>query len=231
MDAILIKSGIVNYKEALEIQKIIHNLRKNEEIPNTLWLLEHEPVITFGRRGKLENLIVPENYLKEVGINIYYVERGGDVTYHGPGQLIGYLFFRINGLSEIRNFVRNLEKAIILGLKELNINAKQIENYTGVWVGNNKICAIGIAVKDWITFHGFALYIDPIYEHFNLIVPCGIKDKGITSIYKEVGIKERKLVENSIISGFERVFNLKFKEIELSEILKKEVEVYGNKGA
>jgi len=170
LDAILIRSGIVEYKKALEIQRIIHNLRKNDKIPNTLWLLEHEPVITFGRRGKVENLIVPENYLKEMGISVYYVERGGDITYHGPGQLIGYLFFRINGLNEIRNFVRNLEKAIIVGLRELNINAKQIENYTGVWVGNNKICAIGIAVKDWITFHGFALYIDPIYEHFNLIV-------------------------------------------------------------
>ncbi len=229
MDAILIRSGIVEYKKALEIQRVIHNLRKNDKIPNTLWLLEHEPVITFGRRGKFENLIVSEDYLKEMGISVYYVERGGDITYHGPGQLIGYLFFRINGLNEIRNFVRNLEKAIIIALKELNINANQIENYTGVWVGNNKICAIGIAVKDWITFHGFALYIDPIYEHFNLIIPCGIKDKGITSIYKEVGINNRNLVENSIIKGFEQVFGLKFREFELFEILRKEVEIHGNK--
>ncbi|MEO0144527.1 MAG: lipoyl(octanoyl) transferase LipB [candidate division WOR-3 bacterium] len=223
MDAIIINSGLIEYEKALEIQKILHKLRKEQKIPDTLWLLEHEPVITFGRRGKEDNLKVPTDYLKEVGIKIYYVERGGDVTYHGPGQIIGYLFFKINDLREIRAFVRRLEQAIILTLKKLNINAHQIENYTGVWVGNNKICAIGIAVKDWITFHGFALYLNPIMEHFNYIIPCGIKDKGITSIYKESGINDKELVKSMLILAFEETFNIKFKSINLNQILGKEV--------
>ncbi len=222
MDAVLISSNLIEYEKALEIQEILHKLRKEDKIPNTLWLLEHEPVITFGRRGKDDNLIVSKDYLKDIGIKIYYIERGGDVTYHGPGQIIGYIFFKIDGLISVRPFVRKLEETIILALKKLNIKAHQIENYTGVWVGNNKICAIGIAVKDWITFHGFALYLNPIMEHFNYIIPCGIKDKGITSIYNEIGISDRKIVENALISAFEENFNLTFKKSSLNEIIKKE---------
>lgn len=225
MDAIVIRSNLIEYKRALEIQKTIHNLRKNDIIPDTLWLLEHEPVITLGRSGKIENLLVSEDYLKNIGINIYYVERGGDITYHGPGQIIGYVFFKVEGLDKVRDFVGKIESAIINALRKLNINAKTIEKHRGVWVNQNKICAIGIAIKDWVSFHGFALYLNPIMEHFNLIVPCGIKDKGITSIYNEALINDRKLIENLLISAFEEVFKLSFKEVKLEEILKMEVKV------
>ncbi|MEO0202361.1 MAG: lipoyl(octanoyl) transferase LipB [candidate division WOR-3 bacterium] len=228
MDGIIINSGIIDYEKGLEIQRLLHKLRKEEKIPDTLWLLEHEPVITLGRRGKNENLIVSEDYLKEIGIKVYYVERGGDITYHGPGQIIGYLFFRIEGLNSVRAFVRKLEQAIILALKNLNINAHQIENYTGVWVGNNKICAIGIAVKDWVTFHGFALYLNPIMEHFNYIIPCGIKDKGITSIYKESKINDKELVKNTLKFAFEEIFNLKFKNLSLRELIEREAKYVQN---
>lgn len=225
MNAIVIRSNLIEYKRALEIQKTIHNLRKNDIIPDTLWLLEHEPVITLGRSGKIENLLVSEDYLKNIGINIYYVERGGDITYHGPGQIIGYVFFKVEGLDKVRDFVGKIESAIINALRKLNINAKTIEKHRGVWVNQNKICAIGIAIKDWVSFHGFALYLNPIMEHFNLIVPCGIKDKGITSIYNEALINDRKLIENLLISAFEEVFKLSFKEVKLEEILKMEVKV------
>ncbi len=228
MDGIIINSGIIDYEKGLEIQRLLHKLRKEEKIPDTLWLLEHEPVITLGRRGKNENLIVSEDYLKEIGIKVYYVERGGDITYHGPGQIIGYLFFRIEGLNSVRAFVRKLEQAIILALKNLNINAHQIENYTGVWVGNNKICAIGIAVKDWVTFHGFALYLNPIMEHFNYIIPCGIKEKGITSIYKESKINDKELVKNTLKFAFEEIFNLKFKNLSLKELIEREAKYVQN---
>ncbi|MCS7244864.1 MAG: lipoyl(octanoyl) transferase LipB [candidate division WOR-3 bacterium] len=225
MDAIVIRSNLIEYKKALEIQKIIHNLRKSDVLPDTLWLLEHEPVITLGRSGKIENLLVPEDYLKKIGINIYYVERGGDITYHGPGQIIGYVFFKIDGLDKVRDFVGKIETAIITALKKININAKTIEKHRGVWVNQNKICAIGVAIKDWVSFHGFALYLNPIMEHFNLIVPCGIMDKGITSVYKETSIDNRKLLEELLILGFQEVFNISFREEKLEEILKMEVKV------
>ena len=217
----VINSGRVPYAEAWAIQKKLHALRAKGFIPDTLWLLEHDPVITLGRKGHRENILVSFDFLRNQGIEVFEVERGGDVTYHGPGQLMGYMFFRIGGLDAVRPFVRKIERAIVAVLRDLGIEATTREGYTGVWVGNDKICAIGVAVSQWTTFHGFALYVNPIKEHFDYIVPCGLKGKGITSIYDQVGIDDMDLVRGLVVKHFSRVFDRQFEEFELEEILSK----------
>ncbi len=218
---VVINSGRVPYPEAWAIQKKLHALRSKGFIPDTLWLLEHDPVITLGRKGHRENIVVSFDYLKKEGIEVYEVERGGDVTYHGPGQLMGYMFFRIRGLDEVRPFVRKIERAVLGVLHELNIDAETREGYTGVWVGNDKICAIGVAVSNWTTFHGFALYVNPIKEHFDYIIPCGLKGKGVTSIFEQAGIDDMEMVRELVIKHFARVFERDFREMELEEVLAK----------
>ena len=222
---VVIHSGRVPYEYAWNIQKRLHSLRVRGAIPDTLWLLEHDPVITLGRKGHDDNILVSFDFLKERDIEVFRVERGGDVTYHGPGQLIGYMFFHIGGLDGVRPFVRKIEKAIIEVLRELGIDAETREGYTGVWVGNDKICAIGVAVKDWITFHGFALYVNPIEEHFQYIIPCGLKGKGITSIHRQVGIDDMESIRKLVVKHFGSVFERDFHERRLEEILKLEKEV------
>ncbi len=222
MKALLINSGRLKYEEAWNIQKILHRLRVDGKIPDTLWLLEHEPVITLGRKASMEHLLVEESYLKKLNIELFHVERGGDITYHGPGQLIGYLFFKLKDMTSVRPFVRKVEQAIVHALKLLQVEAKTEEGYTGVWIGRNKICAIGIAVRDWVTFHGFALYVDPIKEHFNLIVPCGIKDRGIISLSDILPNVSMDDVRKAVAKAFEHVFNLHFETKHLDSILNKE---------
>ncbi len=216
---VVINSGRVPYAKAWEIQRKLHTLRAKGFIPDTLWLLEHDPVITLGRKGHRENILVSFDYLKGEGIEVFEVERGGDVTYHGPGQLMGYMFFRIGGLDEVRPFVRKIERAILGVLQELGIEAEVKEGYTGVWVGNDKICAIGVAVSHWTTFHGFALYVNPIKEHFQYIVPCGLRGKGITSIFEQRGMDNMQMVRELVIKHFGRVFEREFREHPLNEVL------------
>ncbi len=222
---VVIHSGRVPYRDAWDIQKRLHTLRVRGAIPDTLWLLEHDPVITLGRKGHDENIIVSFDFLKEKGIDIFRVERGGDVTYHGPGQLMGYMFFHIGGLDGVRPFVRKIERAISEALMEIGIESETREGYTGVWVGNDKICAIGVAVKDWVTFHGFALYVNPIEEHFQYIVPCGLKGKGITSIFRQVGMDDMEEVRRIVVKHIGRVFERDFVESKLEDVLDLEKEV------
>ncbi len=196
-----------DYKKAWELQKKIHEKRVKGEVCDTLILVEHEHVITFGKSAKRENLLFDENFLKKKGIKVYKIERGGDVTYHGPGQLVGYPIFKIKGLTKIKKFVENIEKSIIHALAGFGINAEKNDRFPGVWIGNEKICAIGIAVKNGVSFHGFALNVNTDLSYFNFIIPCGIKDKGVTSMQK---ILERKIefekVKKKIAESFAKIF-------------------------
>ncbi len=208
----VIDTGRKSYKETWELQKKIHEKRVRDEIPDTLILTQPNHVITLGRSAKKENLLFEEEFLKKKGIDIFKVERGGDVTYHGPGQLVGYPIFKIKGITKIKKFVENIEESIIYALKKFKISAAKDEKHPGVWVGNDKICAIGIAVKKGVSFHGFALNINPSLSYFNLIIPCGIKEKGVTSLEK---ILKKKInyekVKKTVVEGFGEIFK---KEIE-----------------
>lgn len=182
--------GEVEYQEALSIQESIWKLRVEKKIGDTLLLLEHPPVITIGRRGSKKNILVSEEFLEKIGVKVFEVSRGGDVTYHGPGQLVGYPIFDLALTDrDIKKFVYLLEEVFIRLLKDqFGIRAHRDEDkYTGVWVENSKMVAIGIAVKKWVTMHGFAFNVNTNLEHFSWIVPCGLKDRGVTSLERLIG--------------------------------------------
>lgn len=209
---LLIDLGLMGYKQALEHQHELHRRRVEGQIPDTLILVEHPPVITIGKSGRDLNILISEEALRGRGIELYRVERGGDATFHGPGQLVGYPIFEIrSGLAGVRPLVEGIEAALIRALRGFGIDARAEPGYIGVWVGGEKIAAIGIAVKRWVSFHGFALNVTTDLSYFRLIVPCGLKDRSVTSIEKVLGrrvpISDVKL---SVVEGFEAVFGLRF---------------------
>lgn len=182
--------GRMDYGQALALQESILARRIRGEVPDTLLLVEHPPVLTVGRRGSSSNILVSTDMLKTMGVEVYDISRGGDVTYHGPGQLVGYPIMDLGNMGkDIKDFVWKVEEVFIRLLKqEYGIHAERDEKkYTGVWVGKDKITAIGIAVKKWVTMHGFAFNVNTDLSHFNWIVPCGITDKGVTSLEKILG--------------------------------------------
>lgn len=184
--------GRMEYGQVLSIQEKLQQERIKGEVKDTILIVEHPEVLTMGRRAKESNILVPKEILKEKGVDIYEVTRGGDVTYHGPGQIVGYPIMDLKGYGkDIKAFVWNIEEVFIRLLKkEYGIEANRDENkYTGVWVGNNKITAIGIAVKHWVTMHGFAYNVNTDLENFKWIIPCGLTDKGVTSLEKLLGNK------------------------------------------
>lgn len=222
--ALVAQLGLVPYQEAWELQKNLYSLRVEDMIPDVLLLLEHPPVITKGRKPGKSNLLFSQGYLRSKGIEYFEVERGGDVTFHGPGQLVGYVIFKLHpSLSGIRPFVKKIENAVILALKEFGIEAIHDPRYTGVFVGSDKITAIGIAVKKWTSFHGFALNVNTDLSYFDLIVPCGIRDRGVTSMAKilrrEVSMSD---VIEAIKMSFSKEFGLRFSSVsglELKELV------------
>ncbi|MGD9567174.1 MAG: lipoyl(octanoyl) transferase LipB [Sedimentibacter sp.] len=181
----IVKLGQIEYDEAYKIQQEIVKLRQDKAIDDTLLLLEHLPVITVGRSGSNDNIIVPQEFLNENNVKIHYVNRGGDVTYHGLGQIVGYPIIDLaNHGKDLNLYVSMLEDVIIKLLKEeFNIEAYRKDmKYTGVWVDNNKITAIGVLIKRWVTMHGFAFNVNTNLDHFKWIIPCGIQDKGVISL-------------------------------------------------
>lgn len=183
--------GNCGYGKALDMQYDLLDKRQKGELGDTLILVEHPPVITLGRHAVESNIVVPGELLKEKGIEVYRIERGGDVTYHGPGQLVGY---PIVGLRErgigIREFVERLQNTFISLLKEeYGIDSGINPEFPGVWTDDGKITAVGLAVKRGVTMHGFAFNINTNLEHFKLIVPCGISGRGVTSLEKLRGEK------------------------------------------
>ncbi len=201
--------GRMAYDQAWDLQKRLHRLRVDQRIPDTLVLLEHDPVITLGRQGDESHIVNPE-FLKRLGIPVFRVERGGDVTYHGPGQLVGYLFFQLrDSLSRVRHLILSIEEALVRALATYGIHAHMDPEYIGVFVGTDKIAAIGVAVHERVSFHGFALNVHPNLEHFRLIVPCGLTDRGVTSMEKLLGTApDLQEVESRVVQAFEQVFGL-----------------------
>jgi len=197
--------GKLDYLEAWNKQKEIHAAVAEERMPQTLILVEHPPVITFGRKGGRDNLLASEQWLTEQDFKLYNIERGGDVTYHGPGQLVGYPIFTIG--RRVRDYLRNIEEVFIRLLASFDIDSVGSDGYAGVWVGDEKVVAIGVAIKRHVSLHGFALNVATDLSHFETIVPCGLQDKGVTSLSrllaKTISVDE---VKPQVVKHFEDVF-------------------------
>jgi len=206
------KLGMVPYRKALDIQLSLLEKRKNGEIGDTLLLLEHPPTLTTGRRGNMANLLASEKLLADRGIQFEVISRGGDVTFHGPGQLVGYPILDLSSDKDVYKYLRRLEETIILALRPYGIPARSIEGVTGVWAKWHKIASIGVGFKKWITYHGFALNVNTDLSYFDLIVPCGIQDVRMTSIQRWLSSQDEvdmAGVEENIIKAFSQVFNKK----------------------
>ena len=173
------------YAEALAIMRGLVDIKKGANEPEVLMLLEHEPVFTLGRRSDESEILVSHECLEDRGISVHRIERGGLITYHGPGQLVAYVIFDLSRMRlGVSDLVGGLETVILNTLSDFGIQANRIDGYRGVWVGRQKIASIGIAMRKGITFHGLALNYDPNLEHFEMINPCGLEGVKMTSISK-----------------------------------------------
>ena len=202
--------GLVPYAEALELQKRLVELRKADEIPDQLLLLQHPAVITLGVKARSDrsHVLASPEALSAQGVELFETGRGGDVTYHGPGQLVGYPILDLRpDRCDVHRYVRDIEEALIRAAGALGVVASRVPGLTGAWVGSNKLAAIGVRISRWVTSHGFAMNIGTNLSHFDLIVPCGIADKGVTSLELElsrrVGFDE---VETEVVQHFADVF-------------------------
>lgn len=207
--------GMIDYESAWDLQKRLFDQRLRGEIPDTLLLCQHPHTYTVGRNGTdnvSKHLLLNREQLREYGITVFEIDRGGDITYHGPGQIVGYPILDLNDhYRDVHRYLRDLEEVIIRTVKRWGIEGKRLDGITGVWVdgarGAEKLCAIGVKVTRWITMHGFALNVETNLDYFQHIIPCGISDKGVTSMAaltgKSIDIAE---VEEEITTAFPGVF-------------------------
>lgn len=194
MSVTLHRLGRVEYIDGLELQRQLQEARRANVLGDMLLLLEHNPVLTLGRGAKAMNVLASPEVLAAQGVELVETDRGGDVTYHGPGQLVGYpLLFLPPGRQDVRRYVRMIEETIIRALRRFGLEATRFEQWPGVWIaesrrgGPRKIAALGVHLSRWYTRHGFALNVAPNLGHFSLIVPCGIREAGVTSMAEELG--------------------------------------------
>ena len=217
--------GKIKYAAALAIQtqkfeELVNNKIKEHSNSDAhfLYLCEHEPVITLGKAANQNNILLADDFLKEKGVDVFHINRGGDVTFHGIGQITGYPILDLDFFtSDLKQYMRMLEEVMIQTISEYQIDGYRIDDATGVWVNSNsnqlpkKIAAFGVKTSRWITMHGFALNVTVDLDYFNYINPCGFTDKGVTSIYEET-IADKNLitiqnVKKQLLSNFAKVFN------------------------
>ncbi len=209
--------GCIGYRRAWEYQKRLHALRLYEQTADTLLLLEHPPVITLGKRGTEDDLLLPEAERKRHKVEVVRIGRGGQTTYHGPGQLVAYVIINLyNHDRKIKRFVGGLERIIMRTMSEgFGIASAVDPAHPGVWVGDEKIAAVGISVMRHVTMHGFALNVNTDLDHFNWIIPCGIRDRGVCSISSLTGGEiPMEAVQDLIITGFAEEFGYRPRIIE-----------------
>ncbi|SRR5581483_85068 len=224
----LIELGLTPYREAWELQRTVFQGVLTAQEEDTLILVEHPPVYTFGRgvdrrsNGTPANFLLSQEKLLAIGAETFEIERGGDVTFHGPGQLVGYPILNLAHFKEdLGWYLRSLEETVIEVLRTYAIEGFRVPGRTGVWVANaageEKICAIGVHASRWCTMHGFAFNIDTDLSYFQHIVPCGITDRGVTSLQKIVG-REIPMpeVRERYVSAFESVFQVDFSEAQVA---------------
>ena len=202
----LTRMGRVSYRHALHLMQRMRDARRRGDMGDALLLVEHPPVFTLGCAGGSEDVRVSSDYLRQHGIEVVPTDRGGRVTYHGPGQLVVYPILKLPN-SDLHDYLWRLEQVALEVLNEWGITAGRVEKYPGVWIGQNKIVAIGVAVQDGVTTHGLALNVDPDMEHFQMIVPCGLNSLGVTSMEAVLGQPvSMHAVEHSLTVAFGRVF-------------------------
>jgi lipoate-protein ligase B len=215
--------GVTRYGEALELQRTIAPLRISGEIPeDVLLLLEHPPVVTLGRSSKAAHLVSSPEFLASHGVEVFEVERGGDVTFHGPGQLVGYPIFDLKRhKQDLHWYLRQVEEALIVAVAKVGVVAERRGGYTGVWTNDRKLASIGVHIRDWVTWHGFALNVTTDLSYFDLIVPCGIPGVKMTSLALEKREDPPDLASASsaVISAFAAVFELAPVTIEREQLL------------
>jgi lipoyl(octanoyl) transferase len=220
--------GSINFKEAWDYQKnlfgqILELKKYNEQLPiceqntnyNYLLFCEHPHVYTIGKSGSENNLLINKNSLENKGVQFYKIDRGGDITYHGPGQIVCYPIFNLEAFSMgVKQYIHNLEEAVILTLANFAVQAGRLKGATGVWLDPDdpekahKICAIGVKASRYVSMHGFAFNVNTDLAYYNYINPCGFIDKGVTSMQKELGKKiNLEDVKDNLLKSFERVFN------------------------
>jgi lipoyl(octanoyl) transferase len=201
--------GRIAYRDALALQEELVEARHAQRVHDTLLLLEHEPaVITLGRGANPENILQSREVLSAQGIEVHETGRGGDVTYHGPGQLVAYPIFDLSpDRRDVRKYVSGLEEVMIRVAASYGVHAERVAGLNGAWVGTRKIGAVGVRITRWITMHGIALNVSTALDAFELIVPCGIVGKGVTSLERELGrgVSMRE-VETKTVEAFEAVF-------------------------
>jgi lipoyl(octanoyl) transferase len=219
--------GLIGYAEAWDMQKRIVSARKAGAIEDVLLLCEHPHVITLGRSGKPENLLASEHVLRQKGVEFHASDRGGDITYHGPGQIVGYPIVNLGAIRrDVVWYVRTLEEAMLRATAEFGITAERVAGKTGIWVraGNTeeKLAAIGVRISRWVTSHGFAYNVSTDLRNFELIVPCGIAECKATSLEKLLGRNvEEKEVAPRIAKHLGELLGLEMKEVPRKELLKK----------
>ena len=204
------------YKECWELQQSLFESRleikrsgSEGEDCGTILTVEHTPVYTLGKSGKQSNMLIPETYLKSLGAEFFHIDRGGDITFHGPGQIVGYPSLDIDSLGlSLRTYIEAVEESVIRLMKDYSINCERLKGATGVWIDAHsskarKICAIGVKASRGITMHGFALNVNTDLTYFNYINPCGFTDKGVTSMKQELGEEiDISLVERQLFEKF-----------------------------
>jgi lipoate-protein ligase B len=206
--------GMIPYEPAWQLQRELLDLRVEDKIADRFLICEHSPVITMGKSGKQKNLLVSADELRRRGVDYFEVERGGDLTYHGPGQLVGYPIFKLARLREVQGFVRKMEESIIRALASFDVLGERRSDHPGVFVRGAKVASIGAAVRRSVTYHGFALDVCTDLSYYMLINPCGMPEVAVTTIAREanreISVADVKPV---IRSAFEDVFDLRFEEM------------------
>ena len=211
----------IDYDKAWSLQKDVFDLRTKNEISDTFFLLEHPHTYTLGKTADKKNLISNEAFLSKYDIKIYDIDRGGDITYHGPGQIVGYPIIKLSDWKEDTHlYLRNLEQIIIDVCADYGLQTGRIDGLTGVWIEDRKIAAIGIKVSRWVTMHGFAFNVNTDLNLFNGIIPCGITDKKVTSLNQELGkVIDINEVKAKLLEKFEKRFNYDSHNVVMKERL------------
>ena len=228
----IVDVGLIGYAEAWELQKRLVTARKNGAIEDVLLLCEHPHVITLGRNGKREHLLASEQVLRQKAVEFHSSDRGGDITYHGPGQLVGYPILNLAAIrKDVVWYVRMLEETMIRATAEFGISAERVTGKTGIWVRDTndsnaaslieeKLGAIGVHISRWVTSHGFAYNVSTDLRYFDLIVPCGITGRKATSLEKILGRGvTRKEVVQPVVRNFGEVFGLEMRETSRDDLL------------
>jgi lipoyl(octanoyl) transferase len=215
-----IELEVCSYDEILHLQEILNRGRQLGAIPDTLLLLEHQPCFTIGRKkGSSNHLLVNQKVLDEQHIKVFESNRGGDITYHGPGQLICYPIIALTGAQkDVHAYANKMEELLIRALASFGIAATRKKEYPGVWVEDQKIGAIGIAIRKWVTMHGISLNVCPNMTHFSFIVPCGITSLGVTSMSQILETVDPKAVRSQLRKQFEELFEIQTELVSVERI-------------